>query len=56
MKKLLLIVLAGFLLVGLNACTVKKVTAGNVGVKVYLLGGEKGVESEEVGVGILVIR
>jgi regulator of protease activity HflC (stomatin/prohibitin superfamily) len=51
MKKLLLILLASFLLVGLSACEVRKVTAGNVGVKVYLLGGEKGVESEEVGVG-----
>jgi regulator of protease activity HflC (stomatin/prohibitin superfamily) len=51
MKKVLLILLAGFLLVGLQACEVRKVTAGNVGVKVYLLGGEKGVESEEVGVG-----
>lgn len=51
MKKLFLILLAGFLLVGLGACEVRKVTAGNVGVKVYLLGNDKGVESEEVGVG-----
>lgn len=28
-----------------------KVPAGNVGVKVYLLGGSKGVDSEELGVG-----
>lgn len=28
-----------------------KVPAGNVGVKVYLLGGDKGVDSEELGVG-----
>lgn len=33
----------------LAACT--KVPAGNVGVKVYLLGSEKGVNSEELGVG-----
>jgi regulator of protease activity HflC (stomatin/prohibitin superfamily) len=31
------------------ACS--KVPAGNVGVKVYLLGGSKGVDSEELGVG-----
>lgn len=29
----------------------KKVPAGNVGIKVYLLGTSKGVESEELGVG-----
>jgi regulator of protease activity HflC (stomatin/prohibitin superfamily) len=33
----------------LTACD--KVPAGYVGVKVYLLGGEKGVDSEELGVG-----
>jgi regulator of protease activity HflC (stomatin/prohibitin superfamily) len=33
----------------LGACS--KVPAGNVGVKVYLLGGEKGVEQEVLGVG-----
>lgn len=32
-----------------TACS--KVPAGNVGVKVYLLGGNKGVDSEELGVG-----
>lgn len=32
-----------------TACS--KVPAGNVGVKVYLLGGSKGVDSEELGVG-----
>ena len=36
-------------LLGVSACS--KVPAGNVGVKVYLLGGDKGVESEELGVG-----
>jgi regulator of protease activity HflC (stomatin/prohibitin superfamily) len=34
---------------GLTACS--KVPAGNVGVKVYLLGGAKGVESEVLGTG-----
>lgn len=43
---LLLAVLMGF---GLSACS--KVPAGNVGVKVYLLGGAKGVESEVLGTG-----
>lgn len=51
MKRLLLILMSIGILLTLNACEVRKVTAGNVGVKVYLLGGEKGVESEEVGVG-----
>lgn len=37
------------LAVGLVGCY--KVPAGHVGVKVYLLGGAKGVESEELGVG-----
>ena len=41
-----LILLLPFLLV---ACT--KVPAGNVGVKVFLLGGEKGVDTEELGPG-----
>lgn len=35
--------------VGIRSCS--KVPAGYVGVKVYLLGGEKGVDSEVVGVG-----
>jgi regulator of protease activity HflC (stomatin/prohibitin superfamily) len=51
MKRIFLILMAASMLLVLNACEVRKVTAGNVGVKVYLLGGEKGVESEEVGVG-----
>jgi regulator of protease activity HflC (stomatin/prohibitin superfamily) len=34
---------------GSVACT--KVPSGNVGVKVYLLGGNKGVDTEELGVG-----
>ena len=43
------ITLAGLLLLSAAACS--KVPAGNVGVKVYLLGGEKGVDSEELGPG-----
>lgn len=43
---LLVVLLAGASLFGCS-----KVPAGNVGVKVYLLGGDKGVESEELGVG-----
>lgn len=46
---LILTVLIGFGLFGLTSCT--KVPAGNVGVIVHLLGGSKGVDSEEVGVG-----
>lgn len=46
MKK---IVLAVCVAASLAACS--KVPAGHVGVKVYLLGGSKGVESEELGVG-----
>lgn len=37
--------------VALSACSPQKVTSGNVGVKVNLLGGDKGVDSEVVGVG-----
>ena len=29
----------------------RKVPAGNVGIKVYLLGGEKGVDAEQKGPG-----
>lgn len=46
MKKFLLMFVAALTLA---AC--EKVPAGHKGVKVYLLGGEKGVESEELGVG-----
>lgn len=34
-----------------GGCSYQKVPAGNVGVKVYLLGGDKGVDNETVGVG-----
>lgn len=39
----------GAVLTSLAACST--VPAGNVGVKVYLLGGSKGVDTEELGVG-----
>lgn len=35
----------------LQACSCEKVPAGNVGIKVYLLGSEKGVDHEVLGVG-----
>lgn len=47
MKKINLLLLIGLL--SITACS--KVPAGYVGVKVYLLGGNKGVESEQLGVG-----
>lgn len=43
------ITIAMFSMLALAACT--KVPAGNVGVKVFLLGGEKGVDSEILGPG-----
>lgn len=48
-SKMFAIALAMSAVFGLSACS--KVPSGNVGVKVYLLGGEKGVESEQLGVG-----
>ena len=45
MRNLLIILLLGLM----YSCS--KVPAGHVGVKVYLLGGDKGVDSEELGVG-----
>jgi regulator of protease activity HflC (stomatin/prohibitin superfamily) len=38
-------------LMGVSLAACSTVPAGNVGVKVYLLGGNKGVDSEELGVG-----
>lgn len=38
-------------LLGASVAACSTVPAGNVGVKVYLLGGSKGVDSEELGVG-----
>lgn len=46
LRNLAFIALAG---ISLAACST--VPAGNVGVKVYLLGGDKGVDSEVLGVG-----
>jgi len=46
MKNLFLLAMLGLMTV---ACS--KVPAGNVGVKVFLLGGNKGVDSEVLGVG-----
>lgn len=47
MKKTLITLCASVL--ALTACS--KVPAGHKGVKVYLLGGDKGVDNEELGVG-----
>lgn len=49
MKRLFSLVLVCLIALGAIACS--KVPAGNVGVKVYLLGGDKGVESEILPVG-----
>lgn len=49
LKRLARIFAVSTLVLGLAACS--KVPAGHVGVKVYLLGGAKGVDSEEKGVG-----
>lgn len=42
---------AGIALVGVSLAACSTVPAGHVGVKVYLLGGSKGVDSEELPVG-----
>lgn len=49
MKKYIKLFAVGLLAALAVGCS--KVPAGHVGVKVYLLGGEKGVDSEELGVG-----
>ncbi len=49
LQKLMIATFAVSMLLMNTACT--KVPAGSVGVKVYLLGGEKGVDTEELGVG-----
>lgn len=49
MKNLVFVLLIVLLSFGSVACT--KVPSGHVGVKVYLLGGSKGVDTEELGVG-----
>src|SRR3546814_7468166 len=48
MKRVSRLLLIGMVAL-LAACS--KVPAGHVGVKVYLLGGDKGVDTEELGVG-----
>lgn len=48
-RKIITALLLVAALLGTTACS--KVPAGNVGVKVYLLGGEKGVDSEQLGPG-----
>lgn len=53
--KISVIAAVGLLMLGLSACSYEKVPAGSVGVKVYLLGGEKGVDTEELGVGRYLI-
>ncbi len=45
------VVALGVLAVVLTGCGCSKVPAGNVGIKVYLLGGQKGVDHEVLGVG-----
>lgn len=46
MKKLIFLLLSAVMFLGLASCD--KVPAGNVGIKYYLLGGDKGVDSEEL--------
>ena len=49
MKNYLKVLLAAIMLFGTFGC--QKVPPGHKGVKVYLLGGDKGVDHEELGVG-----
>ena len=49
MKNILIAMAMILAFAGMTGCS--KVPAGYVGVKVYLLGGSKGVDSEELGVG-----
>lgn len=51
MKKLFAGVMLGLAALMTTGCELQKVPAGNVGIKVYLLGGEKGVDHEAVGPG-----
>ncbi|MDE9590515.1 SPFH/Band 7/PHB domain protein, partial [Xenorhabdus bovienii] len=44
-------VLAMAAVVGLSGCERAKVPAGNVGIKVDLYGGDKGVQNEKLGTG-----
>lgn len=45
------IVIAIFAALSLSSCQSVKVKPGYTGIKVYLLGGEKGVDHETVGTG-----
>jgi regulator of protease activity HflC (stomatin/prohibitin superfamily) len=47
--RILILMILIAVVMGTTACS--KVPAGNVGIKVYLLGGNKGVDTEELGVG-----
>ncbi len=49
MKKLKYLLLVAVTALTMTGCS--KITAGHVGIKVNLLGGDKGVQAEEVGVG-----
>ncbi|HFU0228925.1 TPA: SPFH domain-containing protein [Vibrio parahaemolyticus] len=49
MKKLKSLLLVAMAALAMTGCS--KITAGHVGIKVNLLGGDKGVQAEEVGVG-----
>lgn len=51
MKKIFGFLLIAFMAVSVTSCSWERVDAGYVGVKVNLLGSDKGVESEVVGVG-----
>ncbi len=51
MKKFIMAVALCLMAFGVTGCGMSKVPAGNVGVKVNLLGGEKGVDNEVVGPG-----
>lgn len=51
MKQAMTLILGLFLLLASSGCSMEKVEAGYVGVKVNLLGTDKGVDHEEVGVG-----
>ncbi len=51
MKRMIVLILGICLILSYMSCSMATVPAGNVGVKVYLLGKEKGVDSEVLGVG-----
>ncbi|MGJ0628243.1 SPFH domain-containing protein [Xenorhabdus bovienii] len=51
LKGMIVAVLAMAAVVGLSGCERAKVPAGNVGIKVDLYGGDKGVQNEKLGTG-----